>query len=189
MNEKRKLLVAISGASGAIYGIRLLEILRQQNIESHLIISKAAYLTIRHETSYSLEQVKNMADYYYNVSDISAKVSSGSFSLLGMIIAPCSMRTLAAIATSMEDNLISRAASVTLKERRKLVLMVRETPLHTGHIENMLKISNYGGIIAPPVPAFYDTPKNLDDIINHSVSRVLDIFNINTGLINRWNGI
>lgn len=189
MNEKRKLLIAISGASGAIYGIRLLEVLRQQNIESHLIISKAAYLTVQHETNYSLEQVKNMADYYYNISDISARVSSGSFNNLGMIIAPCSMRTLAAIAVSMEDNLISRSASVTLKERRKLVLMIRETPLHTGHIENMLKISNYGGIIAPPVPAFYDIPKSIDDIINHSISRILDIFGIDTGLIKRWDGM
>ena len=188
MSNKKKLLVAISGASGAIYGIRLLEILQQQNIESHLIISKAAHITIIQETNYSLEQVKNIANYYYPISDIGARIASGSFKTSGMIIAPCSMQTLASIACAIEDNLICRAAGVILKERRKLVLMIRETPFHTGHIENMLKISNYGGIIAPPMPAFYNLPKNLDDIINHSISRILDLFDIDTNLIKRWDG-
>ncbi|WP_342268398.1 UbiX family flavin prenyltransferase [Candidatus Tisiphia endosymbiont of Empis tessellata] len=188
-DNKKKLLVAISGASGAIYGIRLLEILRQINIESHLIISKSAHLTILHETNYSIEQVKDIADYCYNLSDIGARVSCGAFRTFGMLIAPCSMRTLASIAGSIENNLISRAAGVTLKERRKLVLMIRETPLHLGHLENMLKVTNYGGIIAPPVPAFYSLPKTLDDMINYSISRVLDIFDINTDLIKRWDGM
>ncbi|MCC8398125.1 MAG: UbiX family flavin prenyltransferase [Rickettsia endosymbiont of Labidopullus appendiculatus] len=187
-DNKKKLLVAISGASGAIYGIRLLEILRQLSIESHLIISKSAHLTILHETDYSIQQVQELADYCYNLSDIGCRIACGSFRTFGMIIAPCSMRTLASVAGSIENNLISRAAGVILKEQRKLVLMIRETPLHRGHLENMLKVTSYGGIIAPPVPAFYNLPKSLDEIINHSISRVLDIFDIDTGLIKRWDG-
>lgn len=187
--NKKRLIVAITGASGAIYGIRLLEFLKQLNIESHLIISQAAHLTIPHETTYSVAQVENMADYNYNILEIGAKISSGSFLISGMLIAPCSMKTLATIAASMEDNLISRAAGVILKERRKLVLMVRETPFHSGHLENMLKISNYGGIIAPPVPSFYNGPKNLDDIINHSVARALDLFDIHPQIVKRWDGM
>jgi 4-hydroxy-3-polyprenylbenzoate decarboxylase len=186
--DKKRLIIAISGASGAIYGIRLLEILQQLNIESHVIISQSAHLTILHETDYTIEQVQKMASYVYDISDVGAKISSGSFSTSGMIIAPCSMKTLAAIAASLEDNLISRAAGVILKERRKLILMVRESPLHTGHLENMLKVSNYGGIIAPPVPSFYSLPKSLDDIINHSVSRALDLVGIDSGLVKRWDG-
>ncbi|XVN42410.1 MAG: UbiX family flavin prenyltransferase [Candidatus Rickettsia vulgarisii] len=184
--DKKKLIIAISGASGAIYGIRLLEILQKLNIESHLIISEAARLTILHETDYTIEQVEKMANYVYDIADIGAKISSGSFLTSGMIIAPCSMRTLSSIAVSLEDNLISRAAGVILKERRKLILMVRESPLHTGHLENMLKVSNYGGIIAPPIPSFYSLPKNIDDIINHSVSRVLDLVGFDSGLVKRW---
>lgn len=187
--NKKRLIVAITGASGAIYGIRLLEFLKQLNIESHLIISQAAHLTIPHETTYSVAQVENMADYNYNILEIGAKISSGSFLISGMLIAPCSMKTLATIAASMEDNLISRAAGVILKERRKLVLMVRETPFHSGHLENMLKISNYGGIIAPPIPSFYNGPKNLDDIINHSVARALDLFDIHPQIVKRWDGM
>jgi 4-hydroxy-3-polyprenylbenzoate decarboxylase len=188
-SHKKRLIVAITGASGAIYGIRLLEILRLQDVESHLVISKAAYLTISHETNYSVEQIKSLADYYYNQAEIGARISSGSFITSGMIIAPCSMRTLGTIANSIEDNLISRAAGVCLKERRKLILMVRETPLHTGHLENMLKVSQFGGIIAPPVPAFYNLPHTIDDIVNHSISRVLSIFDIDSGLIKSWDGI
>lgn len=186
--DKKKLIIAISGASGAIYGIRLLKILQKLNIESHLIISDAARLTILHETDYTIEQVEKMASYVYDVKDIGAKISSGSFLTSGMIIAPCSMKTLSAIAVSLEDNLISRAAGVILKERRKLILMVRESPLHTGHLENMLKVSNYGGIIAPPIPSFYSLPKNIDDIVNHSVSRALDLVGFDSGLVKRWNG-
>lgn len=188
-DNKKKLLVAISGASGAIYGIRLLEILRQLNIESHLIISKSAHLTILHETDYSIQQVQDLADYCYKISDIGCRIACGSFRTFGMIIAPCSMRTLASVAGSIENNLISRAAGVILKEQRKLVLMIRETPLHRGHLENMLKVTSYGGIIAPPVPAFYNLPKTLDDIINHSILRVLDIFDIDNSLIKRWDGL
>jgi 4-hydroxy-3-polyprenylbenzoate decarboxylase len=188
-NHKKRLIVGISGASGAIYGIRLLEVLRQQGVESHLIISKAAHLTILHETNYSLEQVKSLADYYYGLSEVGARISSGSFITSGMIIAPCSMRTLGTIANSIEDNLISRAAGVCLKERRKLILMVRESPLHTGHLDNMLKVSQCGGIIAPPVPAFYNLPQTIDDIINHSISRALSLFDIDSGLIKSWNGM
>lgn len=188
MNNK-KVIVAISGASGAVYGIRLLEVLKQCDILTHLIISKSAHLTITQETKYSVEYIRGLANYNYNQGDISARISSGSFQTIGMIIAPCSMKTMASIACGIEDNLISRAASVVLKERRKLVLMTRETPLHSGHLENMLKLSNYGAIIAPPVPAFYNTPQTIDDLINHSVTRILDLFDIETNLITRWDGI
>lgn len=186
MNKDKKIIIAISGASGAIYGIRLLEVLKEQNIETHLVISEGAALTIKLETKYSIDEVKFLADYCYDDKDLGASISSGSFKTLGMIIAPCSMKTLASIAHSMEDSLISRAAGVVLKDRRKLILMTRETPLHIGHLENMLKVANYGGIIAPPVPAFYNNPKAIDDIVNHSITRVLDFFDIETNLIKRW---
>ncbi|MCZ6903998.1 MAG: UbiX family flavin prenyltransferase [Rickettsia endosymbiont of Ixodes persulcatus] len=188
MNKEKKIIIAMSGASGAIYGIRLLEILKQQNIETHLVISEGAALTIKAETTYSIEAIKNLANYYYDDKDLGATISSGSFKTSGMIIAPCSMKTLASIAHSMEDTLISRAAGVVLKDRRKLILMTRETPLHIGHLENMLKVASYGGIIAPPVPAFYNNPASIDDIVNHSVTRVLDFFDIETNLIKRWGG-
>lgn len=186
MNKDKKIIIAISGASGAIYGIRLLEVLKEQNIETHLVISEGAALTIKLETKYSIDEVKFLADYCYDDKNLGASISSGSFKTLGMIIAPCSMKTLASIAHSMEDSLISRAAGVVLKDRRKLILMTRETPLHIGHLENMLKVANYGGIIAPPVPAFYNNPKAIDDIVNHSITRVLDFFDIETNLIKRW---
>lgn len=186
MNKEKKIVIAISGASGAIYGIRLLEVLKEQNIETHLVISEGAALTIKLETKYSIDEVKFLANYYYDDEDLGSTISSGSFKTSGMIIAPCSMKTLASIAHSMEDSLISRAAGVVLKDRRKLILMTRETPLHIGHLENMLKVANYGGIIAPPVPAFYNNPKAIDDIVNHSITRVLDFFDIETNLIKRW---
>ncbi|AAY61710.1 polyprenyl P-hydroxybenzoate and phenylacrylic acid decarboxylase family protein [Rickettsia felis str. Pedreira] len=186
MNKDKKIIIAISGASGAIYGIRLLEVLKEQNIETHLVISEGAALTIKLETKYSIDEVKFLANYYYDDKDLGSTISSGSFKTSGMIIAPCSMKTLASIAHSMEDSLISRAAGVVLKDRRKLILMTRETPLHIGHLENMLKVANYGGIIAPPVPAFYNNPKAIDDIVNHSITRVLDFFDIETNLIKRW---
>lgn len=186
MNKEKKIVIAISGASGAIYGIRLLEVLKEQNIETHLVISDGAALTIKLETKYSIDEVKFLANYYYDDEDLGSTISSGSFKTSGMIIAPCSMKTLASIAHSMEDSLISRAAGVVLKDRRKLILMTRETPLHIGHLENMLKVANYGGIIAPPVPAFYNNPKAIDDIVNHSITRVLDFFDIETNLIKRW---
>ncbi len=189
MSKEKKIIIAISGASGVIYGIRLLEVLKTQNIETHLVISDGAALTIKAETEFSIAKVKALANYHYSNKDIGAAIASGSFKTFGMIIAPCSMRTLASIAHAMEDHLISRAAGVVLKDKRKLVLMTRETPLHTGHIENMLKVANYGGVIAPPMPAFYSKPKVIDDIVNHSITRVLDLFAIETNLINRWGGL
>jgi 4-hydroxy-3-polyprenylbenzoate decarboxylase len=185
----KKIIVGISGASGAIYGIRLLQLLRALKIESHLIISKAASLTITLETDYSLSDVKNLADHVHNISDIGACISSGSFRMDGMIIAPCSMKTLAGIANGYEDNLMIRAASVIMKEQKKLVLMVRETPLHAIALENMLRLSRAGVIISPPVPAFYNKPKTIDQLVDHSLSRVLDLFDIDTSLIKRWDGI
>lgn len=187
--KSERVVISICGASGAIYGIKLLQIFKELNIETHLVISKAAYITIIQETGYSVKQIHELADFYYNVSDIAASIASGSFITLGMIIAPCSMQTLASIACGFEDNLINRAASVTLKESRKLILMTRETPLHSIHLKNMLKISNAGAIIAPPLPAFYNIPKSIDDIINHSVMRVIDLFGIHSDKVKRWYGI
>lgn len=190
MNNKinKKIIIGISGASGAMYGIRLLQILRELEIESHLIISKAASLTITTETDYSIQDVKNLADHVHSPSDIGACISSGSFKMDGMIIAPCSMKTLAGIANGYEDNLMIRAASVIMKEQKKLVLMIRETPLHAIHLENMLRLSRAGVVISPPVPAFYNKPKTIDQLVDHSVSRVLDLFDVDTS-IKRWVGV
>ncbi len=185
-----KLIIAITGASGAIFGIRLLEILQEtDNIETHLIISKAASITIKSETNYQLAEIKKMADICYNSEDISACIASGSFKTDGMIIAPCSIKTMSAIAHSYGDNLISRAADVILKERRKLVLLLRETPLHLTHLRNMVAVAENGGIIYPPVPAFYNNPESIDDLVNHTLYRVLDLFNIDNDQLKRWNGI
>lgn len=189
MAEVKKIIVSITGASGAIYGIRLLEILKKCEIETHLIISRSANLTIATETSLSIYDIKKLADYVYHPSDIAAKISSGSFKINGMIIAPCSMKTLSAIATGLENDLIMRSASVIIKEQKKLALMVRETPFSAIHLENMLKLARIGVAICPPVPAFYNNPTTLDDIINHSVTRILDLFNIETNLIERWQGL
>ena len=189
MAEIKKIIVSITGASGAIYGIRLLEILKKCEIETHLIISRSANLTIATETSLSIYNIKKLADYVYHPSDIAAKISSGSFKVNGMIIAPCSMKTLSAIATGLENDLIMRSASVIIKEQKKLALMVRETPFSAIHLENMLKLARIGVAICPPVPAFYNNPTTLDDIINHSVTRILDLFNIETNLVKRWQGV
>lgn len=187
MKEKKNIIIGISGASGAIYGIRLLQILQEMdNINTHLIISKSANITIKLETDYNIDDIIKLADNYYNYNDISACISSGSFKTSAMIIAPCSVKTMSEIACGITSNLLSRSADVVLKERKKLVLMLRETPLHSGHIANMLKVSEIGGIIAPPVPAFYNHPKNLDDIINHSIGRVLDLLDIEHNLVKRW---
>ena len=184
-----ELIIAITGASGAIYGIRLLETLKvMKDINTHLIISKSANLTISSETNYKISEIKSLADHCYNVDDISKCLASGSFKTDGMIIAPCSIKTMSAIAHSYCDNLITRSADVVLKEKRKLVLMLRETPLHLIHLRNMVNISEAGGIICPPVPAFYSNPKTIDDIVNHSVYKVLDLFNIDND-IKRWNGL
>lgn len=184
-----ELIIAITGASGAIYGIRLLEVLKQLPITTHLIVSKSAGITISYETEYSIEQVKELADNVHNVNDIAACISSGSYHSKGMIIAPCSIKTMSQIATGNTDNIISRSADVILKEQRKLVLMLRETPLHLGHLRNLTLLAEMGAIVNPPVPAFYNNPKNIDDIINHSVGRVLDLFDIDHRLVNRWQGV
>ena len=186
---KRKIIVGISGSSGAIYGIHLLKMLSKLEVESHLVISKSANLTIAAETEYSPDQIKNLASYSYNPNDIGARIACGSFRTSGMIVAPCSMKTLSAIAHGYEDNLLARAAGVVMKEQKKLVLMVRETPLHAIQLENMLKLSRAGVSISPPVPAFYNKPKTIDELVTHSLARVLDLFDLETGLIKRWDGI
>jgi flavin prenyltransferase len=182
-----RLIVGITGATGAIFGVRLLETLRRRTeVETHLIVSKWGAHTLAEETSYSLDRVRQMATHSYAPSDQAAAVSSGSFLTGGMIIAPCSARTLAAIATGQGDNLIHRAADVVLKERRKLVLLVRETPLHEIHLENMLKLSRMGALILPPVPAFYNHPQSVDALVDHVVMRTLDQFGIHTDIAERW---
>lgn len=183
------IIIGISGASGAIYGVRMLEALREvESVKTHLVMSKMAHVTLATETSYSVSDVQALADYVHDAKDLAAAISSGSFKTLGMVVAPCSMRSLAEIATSLSTTLLTRAADVVLKERRKLVLMVRETPLTTVHLKNMVTVSEMGGIIAPPVPAFYQNPESLDDVVNHSVGRVLDIFDIDHALVRRWQG-
>ena len=189
-DSKRRLIIGITGATGAIYGIRLLQVLRTlPEVETHLVISKAAEQIITHETELTLRQVREMADVTYNVKDIAAPISSGSYPVEGMIIAPCSIKTLSAVATSLSLDLLSRAADVTLKEGRRLVLVVREAPLHLGHLRLMAQAAEMGAIIVPPVPAFYNFPKTVDDIINHTVGRVLDIFQIDPGIVKRWQGM
>ncbi len=190
MNEARpsRLIVGITGATGTIFGVRLLQMLHGSGIETHLVMSKWGARTLVHETDFTVEQVQRMATESHPVGDQGAVISSGSFLTLGMVVAPCSMGTLAAIANGLADNLIHRAADVILKERRKLVLVVRESPVHEIHLENMLKLSRMGVIILPPVPAFYNHPQNLDDMINHVTMRVLDQFDIHLDVMNRWDG-
>ena len=183
---QRRMVVGISGASGAVYGIRLLQALASLGIETHLVMSAAAERTVAIETSYKIAQVRALASVWHPASDVAAPPSSGSFSTLGMVVAPCSMRTLAEIATGATSNLLTRAADVVMKERRRLVLMVRETPLHSIHLRNMLTLSEAGVIIAPPVPALYALPESVDDIVDHAVGRVLDLFGLETGKVRRW---
>jgi flavin prenyltransferase len=185
-SQPQRLVAGITGATGTIFGIRLLEALRGSEVETHLIVSKWGAHTLAQETSYTLERVRQMATYWYQATDQGAAISSGSFLTSGMVIAPCSMRTLAAIASGQGDNLIHRAADVILKERRKLVLLVRETPLHEIHLENMLKLSRMGAVILPPVPAFYNHPQSLKEMVDHIVMRTLDQFGIHTDLAERW---
>jgi len=182
----KKIVVGITGATGVIYGMRLLEILKRQRIETHLILSDAAKKNIGIETSYSIKRVERLASTTYRINDLAAPISSGSFITEGMIIIPCSIKTLSGIAHSYNDNLIVRAADVMLKERRKLILVVRETPLHEGHLELMLKVTRMGGIIMPPVPAFYHNPGTIDDLINHTIGKVFDIMGIEQNLFRRW---
>ncbi len=181
--------MGISGASGAIYGIELLKALREAKVETHLVISKTAQITIAHETNYNPLQVQGFADHFYAVSDLSARISSGSFKNSGMIIAPCSMNSLGEIASGATSTLITRAADVTLKERRRLVLMVRETPLHSIHLRNMMTLSDMGAVIYPPVPAFYSKPISIHDMVMHTVGRMMDLFDIEHHLIKRWEGV
>lgn len=185
---KKRLIIGISGASGAIYGIRLLQALKESDIETHLVISRAGHITISQETDFKVSDVSKLADVTYNIEDIGAAISSGSFETLGMVVAPCSVKTMSEICTGVTSNLISRAADVILKERRKLVLAVRETPFHLGHLRTMTALSEMGAIIAPPLSAFYPNPQTIDDLINHNTGRLLDLFGIDNSLVKRWNG-
>jgi flavin prenyltransferase len=183
-----KLIVGITGATGSIFGIRLLEALEHTAVETHLVVSKWGARTLVHETPYTLEQVEQMATAHYSPLDQGAAISSGSFLTSGMVVAPCSMRTVAAIAGGNGDHLVHRAADVILKERRKLVLVVRESPLNEIHLENMLKLSRMGVVILPPVPAFYNHPRSLEQMVDHIVMRILDQFDIHLDLMERWDG-
>jgi len=182
------LLVGVTGASGAIYAIRLLALLRDCRVETHLIVSRAAKMTLAYETKLKLSDLEAMATVVHSNNDVGAACSSGSFKTRGMVIAPCSIKTMSEIATGNTANLISRAADVVLKERRRLVLMLRETPLHIGHIRNMATVTEAGGIIYPPVPAFYALPKSIADMVDHTLARVLDLFDIDVGKAHRWTG-
>ena len=182
----RRLIVGMSGASGVIYGVRLLEVLKATDLETHLVMSKSAELTLVHETDWKPAAVKALADVVYAPADIAAAISSGSFRTAGMVIAPCSIRTAAEIASGVTSSLLTRAADVALKERRPLVLMVRESPLHVGHLRMLTSLAEMGAIVAPPVPAFYGRPANLTDLIDHTLGRVLDLFDIDVGLVRRW---
>lgn len=184
-----RLIVGITGATGTIFGVRLLQMLHGSGVETHLVVSKWAARTLTHETPYSLKEIQELATESYGSGDQGAAISSGSFVTLGMVIAPCSMRTLAAIAHGLGDNLIHRAADVILKERRKLVLVVRESPFNEIHLENMLKLARMGVVILPPVPAFYNHPQSLDDMVNHIAMRVIDQFDIHLDVMNRWDGV
>jgi 4-hydroxy-3-polyprenylbenzoate decarboxylase len=188
MDKPKRLIIGISGASGTVYGVRLLEILRKAEIETHLVMSKSAEMTMVYETDLKPKDVRALADVHYPVSDIGAAISSGSFPTLGMIVAPCSIRTMSEIATGVTSSLLSRAADVVLKEKRRLVLAVRETPLHGGHLRTMTTLADIGAVIAPIVPAFYNRPQTVDDIINHTCGRLLDLFDIDTGTVKRWKG-
>ena len=184
-----RLIVAITGASGAIYGVRLLEALRAApKVEVHLVMSKTGRLTVALETGRKVREVEKLAHHVHRDQDLAASISSGSFKTAGMIVAPCSMKTLSGIVNSYSDNLVVRAADVVLKERRKLVLMPRETPLHVGHCRLLLQAAEMGAIIAPPMPAFYGAPRTLEEAIDHSIGRVLDLFDIDSGLVRRWSG-
>ena len=188
---KRRLIVAITGASGAIYGVRLLEALRASGaVESHLVISASGVMTAQQELDLRRADIEALADVVHNVKDIGATIASGSFKSAGMVIAPCSMKTLASIAHGLADNLVARAADVILKERRRLVLVVRETPLNLAHLRNMTAVTEMGGIVFPPVPAFYTKPQTLDDIVDHTVGRLLDLFDLpHDSLVKRWEGM
>jgi 4-hydroxy-3-polyprenylbenzoate decarboxylase len=187
LSSKRRLIVGISGATGAIYGVRILDVLsRIKDVETHLVLTRAGKMTIQVETPYSVKDVESMANFVHDINNVGASISSGSFRTEGMVVAPCSMKSMGGIAHSVGGDLLVRAADVILKERKRLVLVVRETPLHLGHLENMVVLTRMGAMIFPPVPAFYHRPKTLDDVINQTVTRILDQFDIDVTLFERW---
>jgi 4-hydroxy-3-polyprenylbenzoate decarboxylase len=186
MSGKQRLIVGITGASGAVYGVTALKALRELGVETHLIVSRSGQITLAHETAVKISELGAMADVVYRIDDIGAAISSGSFQTMGMLIAPCSVRTLAEISSGVTSTLLTRAADVILKERRRLVLMVRETPFHLGHLRAMMQVTEMGAIVMPPVPAFYAKPKSLDEMVAHSVGRALDLFGIGNELVQRW---
>lgn len=184
----KRIIVGISGASGIVYGVRALEMLAQCGVETHLVMSKSAELTLHHELDMSTAEVKALASEVHAIKNVGASIASGSFITAGMLVAPCSIRTMSEIATGVTSTLLTRAADVVLKERRRLVLMVRETPLHTGHLRTMTQLSEMGAVIAPPVPAFYARPDSLDDMVTQGVARVLDLFDMPVSQVVRWQG-
>lgn len=186
MSERGRIIVGISGASGVIYGIRALQALRELGVETHLVASKAAEMTLGYETGYTPATLRALADHAYKPSDIGASIASGSFRNMGMLVAPCSVRSMSEIATGVTSGLIARAADVTLKERRRLVLMVRETPFHLGHLRTMTALTEMGAVIHPPLPAFYTNPETIDDLVNQSVGRALDMFGLDWTPTRRW---
>ena len=188
MSARQRLVVGISGASGFMYGVRALELLGSLGVETHLVMTRAAELTCRHESSMSLEQVHSLADVVYSIDQLDAAVASGSFKTMGMLVAPCSMHTLSAVSSSLSDNLLTRAADVVLKERRRLVLVTREAPLHLGHIRHMEQATLMGAVIFPPVPVFYQGLQTVDEMVTHSVARVLDLFGLDVPGVGRWGG-
>ena len=185
----RRLVVAITGATGTLFGVRLLQVLQGTDVETHLVISRWGARTLAHETPFTVDEVRRMATRSYAEGDQGAALSSGSFVTMGMVVVPCSMKTLSAIAHGYGEDLVRRAADVVLKERRRLVLAVREAPLSDIHLENMLKLSRMGAVISPPVPAFYGHPKTIDDLVNHTVSRLLDLFDVHLDVAERWSGV
>lgn len=184
-----RIVVGISGASGAVYGVRLLHLLRAGGVESHLVVSRSAQVTLAQELDMTLDDLRPLADAFYPNGDIGAAISSGSFRVDGMVIAPCSIKTLSEVATGCTGSLLSRAADVMLKERRRLVMMVRETPLHAGHIRSLAAVTEAGAIVYPPVPAFYARPASIEEMVDHTLGRVLDLFGIETGAVRRWGGV
>jgi 4-hydroxy-3-polyprenylbenzoate decarboxylase len=185
-NERARLVVGLSGASGSVYGLRVLDALRELGVESHLVVSRAAALTLSQEAQLSVAEAQSRADVAYKASDVGAAIASGSFPTLGMIVAPCSVRTMSEIASGVTSSLLTRAADVALKERRPLVLMVRETPLHLGHLRTMVKLAEMGAVIAPPLPAFYAQPASLEEMVDQSVGRALDLFGLSWKPVKRW---
>lgn len=187
MPSRPRFIVGISGASGIVYGIRMLQLLRQLDVETHLVMSRSAQVTLAYESDLSVADVKALADVTHANTDIGAAISSGSFAVTGMVIAPCSIKTLSEIATGVTSSLLSRAADVMLKERKRLVLMVRETPLHLGHLRSMTAVTEAGAIVYPPVPAFYARPESIDAMVDHTLGRVLDLFGLDSKTVRRWN--